>query len=119
IDEAGHVGRPRVATVAVRSDAGGGLLHRSCPDLVEARAAKERDGVAGPQEPGCACAGSNGATAGPPQLPQIAAWNSLGPPTVLARLAIALHDRHRCGSLSRPLLEKNACSPAAHADFCV
>jgi hypothetical protein len=48
----------------------------------------------------------------PPQLPQIAAWNSRGPPTVLARFAIALHDGHRCGSFSRPLLAKNACSPA-------
>src|SRR3954451_21762994 len=47
----------------------------------------------------------------PPQLPQIAAWNSRGPPTVLARLATARQDGHRLGSLSRPLLAKNVCSP--------
>jgi hypothetical protein len=56
--------------------------------------------------------GANGTIAWPPQLPQIAAWNSLGPPTVLARFATARHDGHRCGSFSRPLLAKNACSPA-------
>jgi hypothetical protein len=47
----------------------------------------------------------------PPQLPQMAAWNSRGAPTVRARLATARQDGHRWGSLSRPLLEKNDCSP--------
>jgi len=56
--------------------------------------------------------GANGTIAWPPQLPQIAAWNSLGPPVVLARFATARHDGHRCGSFSNPLLAKNACSPA-------
>jgi len=47
----------------------------------------------------------------PPQLPQIAAWNSRGAPTVRARLATARQAGHRWGSLSRPLLEKKVCSP--------
>jgi hypothetical protein len=55
--------------------------------------------------------GANGTTAWPPQWPQIAAWNSRGPPTVRARLATARQEGHRCGSFNRPLLEKKACSP--------
>jgi hypothetical protein len=55
--------------------------------------------------------GANGTIAWPPQLPQIAAWNSRGPPAVRACLAAARHAGHRWGSFSRPLLEKNACSP--------
>jgi hypothetical protein len=55
--------------------------------------------------------GAKGTIAWPPQLPQIAAWNSRGPPTVLARLATARQEGHRWGSLSRPLLEKKVCSP--------
>lgn len=55
--------------------------------------------------------GANGTIAWPPQWPQIAAWNSRGPPTVRARLATARHDGQRCGSFKRPLLAKNACSP--------
>ena len=47
----------------------------------------------------------------PPQLPQIAAWNSRGPPLVRARLATARQDGHRCGSFKSPLLAKKACSP--------
>ena len=47
----------------------------------------------------------------PPQLPQIAAWNSRGAPMARARLATARQAGHRWGSLSRPLLEKNVCSP--------
>src|SRR5215210_3613303 len=56
--------------------------------------------------------GANGTTACPPQAPQTAAWNSRGPPAVRARLATALHDGHRCGSFTRPLLAKKVCSPA-------
>src|SRR3954454_51831 len=54
----------------------------------------------------------NGTTACPPQAPQIAAWNSRGPSLERARLATALHDGHRWGSLVNPLLAKKACSPA-------
>src|SRR4029077_7404340 len=56
--------------------------------------------------------GANGTTAWPPQAPQIAAWNSRGPSVDRARLATALHDGHRWGSLVKPLLAKKACSPA-------
>ena len=55
--------------------------------------------------------GANGTIAWPPQLPQIAAWNSRGPPAVRACFAAARHAGQRWGSFSRPLLEKNACSP--------
>ena len=56
--------------------------------------------------------GAKGTIAWPPHAPQIAAWNSRGPPTVLARFAAARHDGQRCGSFCRPLLAKKACSPA-------
>ena len=55
--------------------------------------------------------GANGTIAWPPQLQQIAAWNSRGPPAVRACFAAARHAGQRWGSFSRPLLEKNACSP--------
>src|SRR4051812_6861810 len=49
----------------------------------------------------------------PPQLLQIAAWYSRVPPGLALRafFAAARHDGHRWGSLVRPLLAKNACSP--------
>ena len=56
--------------------------------------------------------GANGTTAWPPQAPQIAAWNSLGPSVERARFAIARQDGQRWGSLVNPLLAKKACSPA-------
>jgi hypothetical protein len=55
--------------------------------------------------------GANGTIAWPPQLPQIAAWNSRGPPLVRARLATARQDGQRCGSFNSPLLAKKVCSP--------
>jgi hypothetical protein len=55
--------------------------------------------------------GANGTIAWPPQAPQIAAWNSRGPPTVLARLAAARQVGQRWGSFVSPLLAKKACSP--------
>ena len=47
----------------------------------------------------------------PPHLAQTAAWYSRGPPSSLLRLAACRQPRHRCGSLTNPLLAKNACSP--------
>jgi hypothetical protein len=57
--------------------------------------------------------GWNGTTAWPPQLLQIAAWYSRVPPGVVARarFAAARQVEHRWGSLVRPLLAKNDCSP--------
>ena len=110
IDEAGPIGpavvddchrsRPSRAIALADGQTLGGLRDRSVPDLVEAGAAVDRSVVARSERH------DRLASAGP----QIAAWNSRGPPTVRARLATARHDGQRCGSFSRPLLAKKACS---------
>jgi len=65
----------------------------------------------GLQYTGRSVRGENGTIAWPPHWAQIAAWYSRGPPAVRARFAAARQVGHRCGSFTRLLLTKKACSP--------
>lgn len=99
-------GRPDVGP-ASRCDPGLSCQAFAVSDTVPARTLSKHE----LQYTGRSLRGAKGTIAWPPQLPQIAAWNSRGPPAVRARFATARHEGHRCGSLRRPLLLKKACSP--------
>ena len=94
IDEAGPVGRPPCEVTVVQFDRADGQTGTGASGAATPARTLSKHEL---QYTGRSFRGANGTIAWPPQLPQIAAWNSRGPPTVRARLATARQEGHRWG----------------------